>query len=171
EVPDDRYEVPFGKARVHQEGTDVSVITWGAMVYTAEEAAKQLAEEDGVSVEILDVRTLIPWDKEAVLATAAKTSKVLVLHEDTRTGGFGAEIEADEPLLEISTDKVDTEIPSPGSGVVAQILVQEGETVPVGTKIALIGDEAAAGAAPAEEAPPAPAQEAPAATGDGAAEP
>src|SRR5213078_928493 len=83
----------------------------------------------------------------------------------------GEEIEADEPLLEISTDKVDTEIPSPGSGVVAQILVQEGETVPVGTKIALIGDEAAAGAAPAEEAPPAPAQEAPAATGDGAAEP
>src|SRR5437764_2925860 len=66
----------------------------------------------------------------------------------------GEEIEADEPLLEISTDKVDTEIPSPGSGVVAQILVQEGETVPVGTKIALIGDEAAAGAAPAEEAPP-----------------
>src|SRR5256885_9391609 len=83
----------------------------------------------------------------------------------------GEEIEADEPLLEISTDKVDTEIPSPGSGVVAQILVQEGETVPVGTKIALIGDEAAAGAAPPEEAPPAPAEEAPAATGDGAAEP
>jgi 2-oxoisovalerate dehydrogenase E1 component beta subunit len=94
EVPDDRYEVPFGKARVHQEGSDVSLITWGAMVYTAEEAAKQLAEEDGVSVEILDLRTLIPWDKEAVLATAAKTSKVLVLHEDTRTGGFGAEIAA-----------------------------------------------------------------------------
>ncbi len=94
EVPDERYEVPFGKARLHQEGSDVSVITWGAMVYTAEEAARQIAETDEVSVEILDLRTLIPWDKEAVLATAAKTSKVLVLHEDTRTGGFGAEIAA-----------------------------------------------------------------------------
>ena len=94
EVPDERYEVPFGKARMHQEGSDVSVITWGAMVYTAEEAARQIADADGVSVEILDLRTLIPWDKEAVLATAAKTSKVLVLHEDTRTGGFGAEIAA-----------------------------------------------------------------------------
>jgi 2-oxoisovalerate dehydrogenase E1 component beta subunit len=93
EVPDERYETPIGKARVHREGEDVSVITWGAMVYTAEEAAKQL-EEDGVSVEILDLRSIVPWDKQAVLASAEKTSKVLVLHEDTRTGGFGAEIVA-----------------------------------------------------------------------------
>jgi 2-oxoisovalerate dehydrogenase E1 component beta subunit len=93
EVPDERYETPIGKARVHREGDDVSVITWGAMVYTAEEAAKQL-EEDGVSVEIVDLRSIVPWDKQAVLASAEKTSKVLVLHEDTRTGGFGAEIVA-----------------------------------------------------------------------------
>src|ERR671931_586990 len=91
EVPDERYETPFGKARVHQEGADISVITWGAMVYTAEDAAKQL---EGVSVEIVDLRSVMPWDKRAVLESVRKTSKVLVLHEDTRTGGFGAEIAA-----------------------------------------------------------------------------
>src|SRR6187200_3200892 len=69
EVPEERYTVPLGKARTHREGDDVSVITWGAMVYTAEEAAQ-------------------------LLESARKTSKVLVLHEDTRTGGFGAEIAA-----------------------------------------------------------------------------
>jgi 2-oxoisovalerate dehydrogenase E1 component beta subunit len=91
EVPEEHYTTPIGKARVHQEGDDVTVVTWGAMVYTAEEAAKQL---DGLSVEIVDLRSILPWDKQAVLASAEKTSKVLVLHEDTRTAGFGAEIAA-----------------------------------------------------------------------------
>ena len=93
EVPDERYTTPFGKARVHREGDDIVVITWGAMVYTAAEAAAQL-ERDGTSVQVVDLRTLIPWDREAVLEAARETSKVLVLHEDTRTGGFGAEIAA-----------------------------------------------------------------------------
>ena len=64
------------------------------MVYTAAEAAEKVAEEDGISTEIIDLRTIIPWDKEAVLASVEKTSKVIVLHEDTHTGGFGAEIAA-----------------------------------------------------------------------------
>jgi 2-oxoisovalerate dehydrogenase E1 component beta subunit len=91
EVPDERYVTPIGKARTHRDGEEVSVITWGAMVYTAEEAAKQLPDS---SIEIIDLRSVMPWDKEAVLASVRKTSKVLVLHEDTRTGGFGGEIAA-----------------------------------------------------------------------------
>jgi pyruvate/2-oxoglutarate/acetoin dehydrogenase E1 component len=93
EVPEERYTTPLGKARIHREGGDISVITWGAMVYTAAEAAEQL-ESDGVSVEVVDLRTVMPWDEHAVLESVRKTSKVLVLHEDTRTGGFGAEIAA-----------------------------------------------------------------------------
>jgi pyruvate/2-oxoglutarate/acetoin dehydrogenase E1 component len=89
-VPDERYTTPIGKARTHQEGDDVTVVTWGAMVYTAEEAARAV----DASVEIIDLRTVLPWDKQAVLASVRKTSKVLVLHEDTRTGGFGGEIAA-----------------------------------------------------------------------------
>ena len=91
EVPEERYTTPIGKARLHRQGDEITVVTWGAMVYTADEAAKQLGD---LSVEILDLRTILPWDKEAVLASVRKTSKVMVLHEDTHTGGFGAEIAA-----------------------------------------------------------------------------
>jgi 2-oxoisovalerate dehydrogenase E1 component beta subunit len=94
DVPDDRYVTPFGEARVHREGDDVTLVTWGAMVYTAAEAAEKLAAEEEISTEILDLRTIIPWDKKGVLASVEKTSKVIVLHEDTHTGGFGAEIAA-----------------------------------------------------------------------------
>ena len=94
EVPDERYTVPFGRARLHREGDDVTLVTWGAMVYTAAEAAATVEREDGLSVEILDLRTITPWDRDAVLESVRKTSKALVLHEDTRTGGFGAEIAA-----------------------------------------------------------------------------
>jgi 2-oxoisovalerate dehydrogenase E1 component beta subunit len=93
EVPDERYTTPFGQARVHRPGEDAVVVTWGAMVHTANEAADEL-QKDGYEVEVLDLRTIIPWDKERVLEDVRRTSKVLVLHEDTRTGGFGAEIAA-----------------------------------------------------------------------------
>jgi 2-oxoisovalerate dehydrogenase E1 component beta subunit len=94
EVPDERYEIPFGQARVHREGDDITLVTWGAMVHTAAEAADRVLAEDGISTEVIDLRTIIPWDREAVLSSVARTSKVLVLHEDTRTAGFGAEIAA-----------------------------------------------------------------------------
>jgi 2-oxoisovalerate dehydrogenase E1 component beta subunit len=91
EVPEERYTVPIGKARIHTEGEDVTVITWGAMLYTAEEAAKALPDS---SIEIVDLRSIMPWDKQAVLDSVRKTSKVLILHEDTHSGGFGGEIAA-----------------------------------------------------------------------------
>ncbi|HWB23527.1 MAG TPA: alpha-ketoacid dehydrogenase subunit beta [Gaiellaceae bacterium] len=91
EVPDERYVTPIGEARIHSEGTNVTLVTWGAMVHTAAEAAEQIPD---LSVEIIDLRTILPWDKQAVLASVRKTSKVIVLHEDTHTGGFGAEIAA-----------------------------------------------------------------------------
>jgi 2-oxoisovalerate dehydrogenase E1 component beta subunit len=93
EVPEERYTTPFGQARVHRPGEDAIVVTWGAMVHTANEAAEEL-QKDGHEVEVLDLRTIVPWDKERVLEGVRRTSKVLVLHEDTRTGGFGAEIAA-----------------------------------------------------------------------------
>jgi len=94
EVPEEEYTVPFGVARVAREGGDLTRVTWGAMVHTAAAAADQAAEEHGISTEVIDLRTIVPWDREAVLASVARTGKALVLHEDTRTAGFGAEIAA-----------------------------------------------------------------------------
>src|SRR6266850_1962314 len=93
EMPAQDYAVPIGVAATRRQGSDLAIITYGAMVHTALEAAKRL-EEDGVSTEILDLRTLLPLDNESILSAAAKTGKVIVLHEDMRTGGIGAEIAA-----------------------------------------------------------------------------
>ena len=92
--PDADYLVPFGRARVERAGTDVTVVTWGSGVYRAVQAAKRLEDEAGASIEVLDLRTLMPFDMEAVLASVKRTSKVLVLHEAPLTGGFGGEIAA-----------------------------------------------------------------------------
>ena len=83
---------PIGKARLAHEGTDLTIVTWSAMVFKALEAAEKLAQEDGLSVEVLDLRTLLPMDDEAIMASIRKTNRVLVAHEDTRTGGVAGEI-------------------------------------------------------------------------------
>jgi 2-oxoisovalerate dehydrogenase E1 component beta subunit len=93
DVPEGELLVPIGKARLAREGKDLSIVTYGAMLHVALEAA-EAATRDGISVEVLDLRTLLPMDEEAVLATAGKTGKVIVLHEPTRTGGPGGEIAA-----------------------------------------------------------------------------
>ncbi|TVP54415.1 MAG: alpha-ketoacid dehydrogenase subunit beta [Gemmatimonadales bacterium] len=91
-LPDEDYVVPIGKARVARAGTDLTVVTYGMMVHRSSEAADRLFEEDGVSVEILDLRTLLPMDDEAIMRSVRKTGRLLVVHEDTRTGGIAGEI-------------------------------------------------------------------------------
>jgi 2-oxoisovalerate dehydrogenase E1 component len=86
--PGDDFVLPFGKARIVQEGNDLTIVTWGAMVERSEEAAKDM------SVEIIDLRTLMPWDREAVLASVKRTRRCLIVHEDLMSAGFGAEIAA-----------------------------------------------------------------------------
>ncbi len=93
EVPDGDYVVPIGKARIAREGTDVTVVAWGAMTHVAEKAAKTAAEQD-ISVEVVDLRTIVPWDRECVLESVRKTGRLVILHEAPRTGGFGGEIAA-----------------------------------------------------------------------------
>ena len=117
-VPEEDYVVPIGKAAVRRAGSDLTIVTYGAMLWTALEAAEILAK-DGVSAEVLDLRTLLPLDEEAILASVRRTGKCLVLHEDTRTGGLGAEIAAtvsekafewlDGPILRVTAP--DTPVP------------------------------------------------------------
>ena len=118
DLPEGEYTVPIGKAEVFRPGTDLSIITYGAMVYVAQDAAEQLAKE-GISVEIVDLRTVLPIDEETILASVRKTSKAILLHEDVLTGGVGGEIAArigerafeylDGPVVRIAAP--DTPIP------------------------------------------------------------
>ncbi len=93
EIPEQDYVVPIGKAVVRRPGTDITVITYGAMVWTALDAAGEL-EKEGLSLEVVDLRSLLPYDEETVLASARKCSRVILLHEDTRTGGMASELAA-----------------------------------------------------------------------------
>ena len=118
ELPEDDYIVEIGKARTAREGRDLSIFTFGAQVLNALDAAQEL-EREGLDVEVVDLRTLTPLDKEAILASVKKTSKALVLHEAARTGGIGGEIAAtiaeeafewlDAPIIRVAA--IDTPVP------------------------------------------------------------
>lgn len=118
ELPQHEYVVPLSKAAVSREGSDLSVITYGWMVHVALKAAEQLASE-GIDMEVVDLRTLVPLDRDTVLASVRKTNKVILLHEDTLTGGMGGELagiisehafeDLDGPLVRIAAP--DTPVP------------------------------------------------------------
>jgi len=118
ELPEGELVVPIGKARLAREGKDVSIVSYAAMLHVALEAA-EAAAQDGISVEVLDLRTLLPLDEEAILSTAARTGKLIVLHEPTRTGGPAGEVAAliserafeylDAPIVRITPP--DTPVP------------------------------------------------------------
>ncbi|HEX7733838.1 MAG TPA: alpha-ketoacid dehydrogenase subunit beta [Ktedonobacteraceae bacterium] len=94
ELPDDDYTVPLGKAIVRREGEDMTVLTYGAMVYQCMQAATVLEEEDDLEVEVVDLRSLTPLDRETIMESVKHTNKVLIVHEDALTGGIGAELAA-----------------------------------------------------------------------------
>lgn len=115
-MPAGDHVVPIGKARVAREGTDVSIITYAATVYKSLEAAAKLEEQHGISVEVIDLRSLAPLDDEAVFNTVRKTNRVLIVHEDTRTGGIAGELTArinescfaylDAPVLRVTAHDI-----------------------------------------------------------------
>lgn len=118
ELPHEDYTVPIGKAVIRRPGRDITVLTYGAMVYVALEAAEEL-EKEGINLEVVDLRSLLPLDKETVLESVKRNNKVFVLHEDTRTGGIAGEISAiiceevfeylDGPVLRVTAP--DTPVP------------------------------------------------------------
>ncbi len=118
ELPAGDHTVPLGKAAVRREGRDLTLLTYAAMVHSSLEAAEELSKE-GIDVEVIDLRTLLPLDREAILASLKKTNKLLVVHEDTRTGGIAGEIAAlvcesafedlDGPILRVTG--LDTPVP------------------------------------------------------------
>ncbi len=121
-LPDEDFTVPLGKARTVRFGTDVTVVTYGLMVHRSLEAAERLARETDVSLEIIDLRTLLPLDDEAIMASVQRTGKLVVVHEDTRTGGIAGEIAArvneqafewlDGPILRVTA--IDAPVPYAG---------------------------------------------------------
>ena len=122
-LPDEDYVVPLGEARRVRERADLTIVTYGAMVHKSMEAAEALEREDGVSAEVIDLRTLLPLDDAAIVESTKRTGKLLVVHEDTRTGGIAGEIAIrvsekafewlDGPILRVTA--IDAPVPFSGS--------------------------------------------------------
>jgi pyruvate/2-oxoglutarate/acetoin dehydrogenase E1 component len=121
-LPDEDFTIPLGKARTVRQGRDLTVVTYGMMVHRSMEAARGLAETEGISMEILDLRTLLPLDDEAIVESVRRTGKLLIVHEDTRTGGIAGEISMrvneqafewlDGPILRVTA--IDAPVPYAG---------------------------------------------------------
>lgn len=94
ELPGEEYVIPLGKAIIRREGEDMTILTYGAMVHQCLKAAQTLEEDDDLEVEVMDLRCITPLDREAILESVKRTNKVLIVHEDTLTGGIGAELSA-----------------------------------------------------------------------------
>ncbi len=92
-IPDD-FEVPFGKARIRHEGADMTILTYGNTTHMCLQVAEKIAKEPGAGIEVIDLRSLVPLDKDTILASVKKTGKVLIVHEDKVFSGFGAELSA-----------------------------------------------------------------------------
>jgi len=143
ELPAGDHVVPIGKARLAREGKDLSIITYAATVWKALEAAEQLEREDGLSVDVLDLRSLLPMDDDAIIATVKKTNRVMIVHEDTRTGGVAGEITAriterafewlDAPILRVTA----ADVPLPYSPPLEDyVLPQTSDIVTVARRLA-----------------------------------
>ncbi|MCC7123601.1 MAG: pyruvate dehydrogenase [Acidobacteria bacterium] len=127
--PGDDYVLPFGRAKITMPGNDLTIVAWGAMVERAEQAAQLIKAANGRAVEVIDLRTLMPWDRETVLASVRRTRRCLVVHEDLRTAGFGAEVVAtvaDEAFLFLDAPVARLtmpDIPSPHNAVLVDAVV------------------------------------------------
>lgn len=94
EVPEDDYTIELGKARIARKGNDVTIVTYGSLVHTVLDTAEKVLDEEGISIEVIDLRTLMPYDVDTILASVKKTGKAIIVHEAPRTCGFGAELSA-----------------------------------------------------------------------------
>jgi 2-oxoisovalerate dehydrogenase E1 component beta subunit len=141
DIPDEDYTIPIGKAEVKREGSDMTLVTYGMMTHHSLKAAETVESEDGVSVEVIDLRTVSPWDKEAVLTSVAKTGKALIVYEDNFTGGFGAEVAAtiaqeafdylDGPVTRIASPDVPI---APYSGILEEYVLPNPEKIAEGIR-------------------------------------